>query len=133
VAIARQYTDDLAAYLERASAASNELGPRLRAYTDFFRSTLLQGNRMCLCGFMAAEREELPPAVMAEIARYAEVNLGWLTRILDAAGHGPEPRQARALAIFTAVAGAQLVARGRGAVSLYDSAIASYRTASLLP
>jgi TetR/AcrR family transcriptional regulator, transcriptional repressor for nem operon len=39
----------------------------------------------------------------------------------------------RALAIFAAVEGAQLVARGRGDIAVYDQAIEAYRAAGLLP
>ena len=39
----------------------------------------------------------------------------------------------RARAIFAAVAGAQLIARSRSDVSVYDALIEGYRTAGLLP
>jgi TetR/AcrR family transcriptional regulator, transcriptional repressor for nem operon len=39
----------------------------------------------------------------------------------------------RARAIFAAVAGAQLMARSRCDISLFDSLIDSYRAAGLLP
>jgi hypothetical protein len=39
----------------------------------------------------------------------------------------------RARAIFAAVAGAQLMARSRSDISLFDSLIESYRVAGLLP
>jgi TetR/AcrR family transcriptional repressor of nem operon len=39
----------------------------------------------------------------------------------------------RARAIFAAVAGAQLMARSRSDISLYDSLIDNYRAAGLLP
>jgi TetR/AcrR family transcriptional repressor of nem operon len=39
----------------------------------------------------------------------------------------------RARAIFAAVAGAQLMARSRSDISLYDALIDSYRVAGLLP
>jgi TetR/AcrR family transcriptional repressor of nem operon len=41
--------------------------------------------------------------------------------------------EARARAIFSAVAGAQLMARSRSDIALYDTLIAAYRTAGLLP
>ncbi|MBB5344997.1 hypothetical protein HDF10_002983 [Edaphobacter lichenicola] len=44
-----------------------------------------------------------------------------------------EENEPRARAIFAAVAGAQLVARSRSDISLYDALIDSYRTAGLLP
>jgi TetR/AcrR family transcriptional repressor of nem operon len=41
--------------------------------------------------------------------------------------------EGRARAIFSAVAGAQLIARSRSDMSLYDALIDSYRLAGLLP
>jgi TetR/AcrR family transcriptional regulator, transcriptional repressor for nem operon len=45
------------------------------------------------------------------------------------------PRQAenRARAIYSAIVGAQLMARSRADIGLYDSLIESYRTTGLLP
>jgi TetR/AcrR family transcriptional repressor of nem operon len=41
--------------------------------------------------------------------------------------------QDRALAIFAAIEGAQLVSRSRNDISAYDKIVAAYRTAGLLP
>jgi len=58
----------------------------------------------------------------------------WLSKVLTAASvTGPQESEKRARAIFAAVAGAQLLARSRADLSLYDSLIDSYRVAGLLP
>jgi len=44
-----------------------------------------------------------------------------------------EQSQARARAIFAAVAGAQLLARSRSDISLFDALITDYQAAGLLP
>jgi TetR/AcrR family transcriptional regulator, transcriptional repressor for nem operon len=44
-----------------------------------------------------------------------------------------EENEPRARAIFCAVAGAQLMARSRSDIALYDSLIESYRVVGLLP
>lgn len=46
---------------------------------------------------------------------------------------GARERKQRARAIFAAIAGAQLIARSRADLSLYDALIDSYRKAGLLP
>jgi len=54
----------------------------------------------------------------------------WMSRVLSAAGVvGPENSDRRALAI----AGAQLLARSRSDISLFDALIDSYRVVGLLP
>lgn len=60
--------------------------------------------------------------------------MAWLSKVLSAANMvSSEENEPRARAIFAAVAGAQLVARSRSDISLYDALIDSYRTAGLLP
>lgn len=134
-ALAKRYTEDAVAHLERLLAASEDAKSRIHAYTDIFRAALLNENRMCLCGIMAAERDDLPPEVRAEVDRFVEINIGWLTKVLRErkSGSGNKSAQRRALAVFAAIEGAQLVARGRGDIAMYDAAIDAYRSAGLLP
>jgi TetR/AcrR family transcriptional regulator, transcriptional repressor for nem operon len=106
----------------------------LRRYPETFRWALENENRMCLSSFMAAEHDDLPEEVKKEVQRFADVNVAWLSKVLSAAnvvnGKQIEPR---ARAIFAAVAGAQLMARSRSDIALYDAVIKSYRAAGLLP
>lgn len=132
-ALAEQYTADFSDYLEEVVAASPDAETCIRKYTDVFRNTLLNENRMCLGGIMAAEHKELPVEVRAEVVKFTEMNVGWLTKVLSRAGEQTEAVRARALAIFTAVEGAQLVSRSRDDVAVYDQAIEAYRTAGLIP
>ena len=60
--------------------------------------------------------------------------MAWLSRVLTAAKVvSPSESESRARAIFAAVAGAQLMARSRSDLALYDALIESYRAAGLLP
>jgi TetR/AcrR family transcriptional repressor of nem operon len=89
---------------------------------------------MCLASFMAAESDELPEPVKLEVRTFADVNVAWLGKVLRAAGLvEPEDGEARARAIFAAIAGAQLMARSRSDIALYDTLIDSYREVGLLP
>ena len=104
----------------------------LREYPEVFRQSLANENRLCLCSFMAAEYDDLPDAVKSEVQAFADVNIAWLGKVLVAAGVVPaDESEARARAIFAAVAGAQLIARSRSDISLYDAMIDSYRAAGL--
>jgi TetR/AcrR family transcriptional regulator, transcriptional repressor for nem operon len=72
--------------------------------------------------------------VKKEVQTFNDVNVSWLTKVLsDASVVDPEESEPRARAIFAAIAGAQLVARSRSDISLYDALIATYREAGLLP
>jgi TetR/AcrR family transcriptional regulator, transcriptional repressor for nem operon len=133
-AVARRYWEDSAVVLEALLADSPDPVSSLRRYPDTFRKALESDNRMCLCSFMAAEYDDLPEPVKKEVLTFADVNVAWLSRVLSAAtAVSPEESERRARAIFAAVAGAQLIARSRSDISLYDALIDSYRAAGLLP
>ena len=133
-AVARRYWEDTAAGLESMSAETPDPLRCLRRYPEVFRKALANDNRMCLCSFMAAEYDDLPEAVKQEVQAFADVNVAWLSKLLTAAAVvRPKENEKRARAIFAAVAGAQLMARSRSDISLYDALIDSYRAAGLLP
>ena len=134
VAVARRYWEDTAAQLESMLAETADPVRCLRRYPEVFRKALESNNRMCLCSFMSAEVDHLPDAVKKEVQTFADVNVAWLSKLLVAAGLvSSRKSEQRARAIFAAVAGAQLIARSRSDITLYDSMIDSYRAAGLLP
>ena len=133
-AVARRYWEDIARDLEAISADAQDPMVALQRYPEIFRASLERGNRICLSSFMATEYDELPPAVLKEVQAFADVNIAWLRRELVAAKvvKGKES-EARARAIYSAVAGAQIVARSRSNIALFNSIIDSYRAAGLMP
>jgi TetR/AcrR family transcriptional repressor of nem operon len=127
-ALAQRYTADLTAYLDGLLEEFEDKKSRLARYTELFRLPLLKENRMCMCGIMAAEYGDLPPEVRVEVDKFTDANVRWLVEVLtrrkgaaDAASIGQQ-----ALAIFAAIEGAQLIARGRGDVGVYDAIVATY-------
>ena len=133
-AVARRYWEDSAAELEALIAKASDPVRALHQYPHTFRRALENDNRMCLCSFLSAEYDDLPEAVKKEVQAFADVNVVWLSRVLTAAGLvSPEESEGRARAIFAAVAGAQLMARSRSDISLFDALIDSYRVDGLLP
>jgi TetR/AcrR family transcriptional regulator, transcriptional repressor for nem operon len=133
-AVARRYWEDTATELKAMQAAMPDPLACLRHYPAIFRRSLENGNRICLCSFMAAEYDDLPEPVKVEVQAFADVNVTWLGKVLMTAEEGDASTcNARALAIFAAVSGAQLLARSRADVGLFDRLIASYRDTGLLP
>ena len=106
----------------------------LRRYPETFRWALENENRICLCSFMSAQFDDLPDLVKTEVQAFTDVNVAWLKKTLVAT-KVVRPREAerRARAIYSGIVGAQLMARSRADITLYDSLIESYRTAGLLP
>ncbi|TWB63966.1 TetR/AcrR family transcriptional regulator [Nitrospirillum viridazoti] len=133
-AVARRYREDTAVELEAMAAQAPNAAAALRRYPQAFRRALENDNRLCLCSFMSAEVDDLPDIVRAEVRAFADVNVAWLAKGLAAAGIvAPDKAEGRARAIFAAISGAQLMARSRADITLYDSLVDSYRAAGLLP
>ena len=134
-AVARRYWEDSETDLEALSAGSLDPIRSLYLYPDRFRKSLESGNRICLCSFMSAEYDDLPEPVKKEVQAFADVNIAWLGKMLIAAGSSntKADARARAEAIFASIVGAQLMARSRSDIALFDALIETYRTAGLLP
>jgi TetR/AcrR family transcriptional repressor of nem operon len=133
--VAKRYWEDSSVDLDAISKECADDSVRsLSEYPRIFRRSLENGNRLCLCSFMSAEYDDLPAEVQKEVQAFADVNVTWLSRNLVAAGMvGPKDSEARARSIFAAVAGAQLMARSRADLALFDSLIDGYRASGLLP
>ncbi|MBD8678977.1 TetR/AcrR family transcriptional regulator [Sphingomonas sp. CFBP 13720] len=133
-AVARRYWEDTVKQLVVISDEASEPLGALRRYPGIFRTSLSNDNRICLSSFMAAEYDDLPDEVKVEVQSFADVNVDWLSKLLvDANVVGPGESRNRARAIYAAVSGAQLFARGRADIALFDTMIDSYRAAGLLP
>lgn len=133
-AVAKRYWEDSALALEALSAKFPDPVDSLRRYPETFRKSLENDNRICLCSFMTAEYDDLPDVVKTEVQAFSDVNVAWLGKVLVAAGIvGSREAKKRARAIFAAISGAQLMARGRSDIKLFDALIESYRSAGLLP
>jgi TetR/AcrR family transcriptional repressor of nem operon len=134
-ALAKRYTEDGRVYLASLLEVSNDPGVWIKGYTDIFRTALVDDNRMCLCGIMAAEYDDLPDEVRVEVDGFTDVNVRWLSEVLAVSRPelGKDEQLNQALAIYAAVEGAQLISRGRGDIAVYDNTIETYRRAGLLP
>jgi len=134
-ALARQYTEEFLVYLNGLLEQGVEWKTCVAKYADVFRDTLLRENRMCMAGVLAAERPLLAPEVHVEVERFTSQIVDWLARVLAIGKPKMDGAAVKgwAMAIFSAIEGAQLVARGCNDVAVFDSTLAAYRTAGLLP
>lgn len=133
-ALARRYWEDAATSLAALSAEAGDPVEALRRYPGTFRAALENDNRMCMCSYLSAEYDDLPAPVRDEVQTFHDVNVEWLSTTLGQAyPTDRDDSRSRAEAIFAAIAGAQLVARSRSDISLYDQLVDGYRSAGLLP
>ena len=90
-------------------------GAKLDAYADLY-ADVLRGERMCLCGMLAAEYQTLPEPMRDGVRRFFDRNVIWLTNVLsEGRSDGSlrfdgSPSEA-AQTVLSALQGAMLLAR----------------------
>ena len=114
----------------QALDAIDERGGGARAKLDAYAgiyAAVLEEQRMCLCGMLAADYDTLPEPMREAVVRFFDVNEAWLTRVLEQGVDegtldlGGAARNA-AQAIVSGLEGALLVARPYGDVSRFRAA-----------
>ncbi len=134
--LARRYTDRLIGQLDQIDIAGGGATAAFDAYLAGIQSALEQDGRMCLGGILAAEADAVPDEVRAEVRRFIALNVSWLSRVIGAAtGAPPEDAtvQSQARAVFAALEGAMLIARGTGDAASFSDMAAQFRRAGLIP
>lgn len=133
-AVANRYWQDTAQALEIIRQQSATPAEAMKQYPSIFRKSLEDANRLCLSSFMAAEYEDLPEEVKLEVQAFVDANVQWLTNILcEMKPNCREDNAKHALAIYTAVAGAQLIARTHHSINIFDELIMTYEKSGLIP
>ncbi|HLG07388.1 MAG TPA: TetR/AcrR family transcriptional regulator [Gaiellaceae bacterium] len=126
----RRFTDALAAVDESAVDAPTRLDAYVGLYAD-----VLRGQRMCLCGMLAAEFETLPKPMQDAVIRFFDESEAWLESVLEegrqeGALQFAEPASEVARLIVSSLEGAMLLARPYGDALRFQTA-ASRLVASL--
>jgi TetR/AcrR family transcriptional repressor of nem operon len=112
--------------LQRIEKTSGASPARLRKYGKLFADVLRDGNRMCLCGMLAADFDALPKSVRGEVNGFFDDNEAWLARVLSAGRAEGElsfegSAEAQAQVILSALEGAMLVARSQRDVKMFEA------------
>jgi TetR/AcrR family transcriptional repressor of nem operon len=112
----RQRMEAALAEVERRDSAAPA---RLRRFAGILRDLLRDGNRLCLCGILAAEANTLTDDMRADLRAAIEQIEKWLTQVLDdgrkAGQVGFEGASAAtARAVLATLEGAMLSARAVG-------------------
>jgi TetR/AcrR family transcriptional regulator, transcriptional repressor for nem operon len=134
-ALARQYTDVARGDLQAILDSGVDPPVCFKRYVALFRKALENGNRMCLCGILAAGYDDIPEEVRTEVVAFADLNVEWIAKVLSRM-KGSKARakeQWAAQAIYAAIGGAQLAARSRGDIATFDRIVESYRVSGLIP
>ncbi len=114
-ALMTRYSERFAAALVDIDATDASAPAKLDAYAALYAG-VLQGERMCLCGMLAAEYETLPPRMQAVVLRFFDANERWLAGVLETGRREgvlvfDQTAADAARLIVSALEGAMLVAR----------------------
>lgn len=110
-AVARRYNDRIIEMVGRATAAGTNV---VEAWRGVFRTALIDGARMCLCGALGATASDLTPAVRDEVRRFFALGV----ESLVAGGLAKDD----AIRILAQLEGAILMASAHEDSSLFDAA-----------
>ncbi|HYB26064.1 MAG TPA: TetR/AcrR family transcriptional regulator [Solirubrobacteraceae bacterium] len=125
-ALITRYAERFSEALDRIDHDLPTARARLEAYAELYAG-VLRGERMCMCGVLAAEYETLPGAMRAEVVRFFDENQRWLAQLLTA-GQADNtlsftgPVDETAQNILSTLEGAMLVARPYGDLARFDGA-----------
>jgi TetR/AcrR family transcriptional regulator, transcriptional repressor for nem operon len=123
--IERYQTGFLAA-LGRIDESRRDAGAKLKAYVGIY-TDVLDDDRMCLCGMLAADYITLPPTMRDAVRRFFDANEAWLGEALQRGREKNElafagsPVEA-AQVLVGALEGAMLLARSHGDTARFRSA-----------
>ena len=133
-ALAQDYSQEAHSLFESFIQDISDPNSWLIYYTNVFRRALEESNKMCLCGIMGADYADLPEKVRIEVKSFADMNVAWLTKVLSMVDYNDGlSEEERAEVIYAAVIGAQLVARSRNDITLFDRIVNSYRAIGVIP
>jgi TetR/AcrR family transcriptional repressor of nem operon len=133
-ALIERYSARFLQALERIASTSSGANAKLEAYASLY-ADVLRGDRMCLCGMLAAEYRTLPERMNGSVIRFFDHNLTWLAGVLAEGQSDGElslagsPADA-AQTILSALQGAMLVARPYRDLARFQAA-AAHTLASL--
>jgi TetR/AcrR family transcriptional repressor of nem operon len=127
-ALIERYTERFLAALADIDERIPEAPAKLDAYAGLY-ADVLRGQRMCLCGMLAAEYQTLPDPMRAAVIAFIDANEAWVEKVLadgrragTIAAAGPPADAARL--IVSGLEGAMLVARPYGDIARFDTAAA---------
>lgn len=116
-ALINRYTTRFEAALAAIDQRSADAPSKISAYAEIYLD-VLQQQRMCLCGMLAAEYQTLPAAMRAAVVQFFDINETWLERVLDDGQRAGSLRprgstRNAARVVISTLEGAMLVARLR--------------------
>lgn len=132
-----RYRERFAVELQRIGASRIAATGKLARYAKLYEE-VLRGERMCLCGMLAAEYASLPVSMQTEIRLFFDLNQQWLTGIVEEGRrtnvfHNRGAANDVASMLLSALEGAMLIARPYGDLARFASAAAQILESLTIP
>ena len=124
-ALISRYSARFAAALAGIDRDVSQPRAKLDAYVEIY-SGVLRGDRMCLCGMLAAEYETLPPPMAAAVVTFFRDNETWLGKVVSEGQNDGSlsprlsPGEASQM-ILSGLEGTMLLARTDGGINRFQS------------
>jgi TetR/AcrR family transcriptional repressor of nem operon len=125
-AVLNRYVAQFYEALEVIDASDADGLDRFESYVDLYRQ-VLRGERMCMCGMLAAEIELLPPTMRAAVSEFFGRNVRWLEELFvrgaadgSLAPLAPAERRARAQSVLALLHGGMLSARATSSSACFE-------------
>lgn len=132
-AVLSRYVAQFYDAVEAIDASTADGLGRLDAYADLYRQ-VLRGERMCLCGMLAAEIDLLPQPMIDEVAEFFDRNVRWLDDLLAlGASDGSllaleeAERSDRAQSVLAQLQGGMLSARATATPDRFEAVVDQIR------
>jgi TetR/AcrR family transcriptional regulator, transcriptional repressor for nem operon len=121
-----RYTTRFGVALAAVDVRLDDPRAKLDAFAELY-ADVLRGQRMCLCGMLAAEYQTLPKTMQDAVLRFFNETEAWLARVLregqeQEALHLRASPEETAQMIVGTLEGAMLIARSYGDINRFEAA-----------
>lgn len=113
IAVAKRYSDRFFNTLDAIDQTTQSPDRIIAAYTDVFRSALVNDRKLCLCAMLGAEKAVLPESVLPQIQAFFIRNLVWLSHVAVTHGcsYSEDEIHKRASCLLATLEGALIVSQ----------------------
>lgn len=120
VEVARAWRHKLEAALTVIAEQTADSRQALDKLIEIYRHEAKASQRMTVCTMLAAEMNNLPQAIRAEMGQFYALNLGWIkARLLDS-GFAETEANEKSRQVFALLQGALMGAKGQGDAGYFD-------------
>lgn len=120
VAVARNWREKLEAALTAIAEQTADPHQALGKLIDIYRQEAKTSQRMTVCTMLAAEINNLPQEIRAEMGEFYRLNLNWISARLQQSGLAETEASEKTRQIFALLQGALMGAKGQGDAGYFD-------------